>query len=97
MVLMITMVMVIMVKVMMMVVRVMLTVLSLQDPAGLVDDSPKLTNLHGMLILTMIVEIKMMLMTMMTMMMNLVHNCSHPALRLVETKLGLSCTKKALS
>ena len=88
--------MVIMVKVMMMVVGVM-TVLSLQDPAGLVDDSPKLTNLHGMLILTMIVEIKMMLMTMMTMMMNLVHNCSHPALRLVETKLGLSCTKKASS
>ena len=42
---------VIMVKVMMMVVRVMLTVLSLQDPAGLVDDSPKLTNLHGMLLL----------------------------------------------
>ena len=39
------------VKVMMMVVGVMVTVLSLQDPAGLVDDSPKLTNLHGMLLL----------------------------------------------
>ena len=43
----------IMVKVMMMVVGVMVTVLSLQDSAGLVDDSPKLTNLHGMLLLTL--------------------------------------------
>ena len=80
----------------MLTVNMMITVSPLQDLAGLVDHRPKLTNLDGNNVdhsddadvsLPVIYNDN-------NADGNLVYICSHPALRLVEPKLGLSYSRE---